>query len=223
VNSKPSFKKVSIIVATCALAGAGAGIAGSMAAPKGKSSSHGTSGASGTTGTSGAKGGHHRFGRHGGPGRPGFGFGPGGGPVHAEAVIPNRAGDGFVTVTSDAGKLKSVDGTKLTITEGTAKAVYKTVEIDVGDNATVDRNHKSAKVSDLQAGDFIAVMKGPDGYFVHAESAAFRAVERKRGPRFGPGGFRDDGDGPGDHGARPGPGPGAGAGVPGGYGPGNRN
>ena len=54
--------------------------------------------------------------------------------MHSETVIPNADGTGFVTITADAGSLKSVDGNTLHIKEGTDKATYKDdVAIDVGD------------------------------------------------------------------------------------------
>ena len=47
-----------------------------------------------------------------GPGSPGFGpgGGPGGPAVHGEMVVPNKAGNGFVTITSDGGTIKSISG-----------------------------------------------------------------------------------------------------------------
>src|SRR5438105_3701653 len=64
----------------------------------------------------------HRFGPFGfglrgpGAGRAGT-LGIGGAPVHGELVVPNSAGNGFVTVTFDRGTFKSVSGDQLTITE----------------------------------------------------------------------------------------------------------
>ena len=58
-------------------------------------------------------------------------LGVGGPPVHSESVVPNEDGDGFETVTSDSGKVKSVSGSELTVTTGTDDADYKDVTIDV--------------------------------------------------------------------------------------------
>src|SRR5213592_721978 len=94
--------QIGVVIAVCALVGALAGIAGSAAAPS-KSSKK-----SAKTSQSAPRLG---FRGHFGPG------GPGGPAVHAEAVVPNKAGDGFITVTSDAGKVKSVSGNDITIDE----------------------------------------------------------------------------------------------------------
>jgi hypothetical protein len=171
------LNRIAVIVAVCALVGALAGIAGSAAAPSKSSKS---SSASKSQSSSARQGALRR-----GPGGPGFG--PGGPAVHSEAVVPNEDGTGFDTVTMDAGNLESIDGSKLTIKEGTDKATYKTVEIDVGNSPTVVRNHEKASLSDLKKDDNVRVVKGPQGTFVMAESDAFEAQERKqhRGFRHG--------------------------------------
>ena len=159
------------IIAICALVGALAGIAGSAAAPSKKSSK--AKSAQKQRQHRGARMGHRGFGPM------GRGMRMGGPPVHVEAVVPNAAGDGFDTVTEDNGKLKSVDGTKLTVTEGTDKKTYGEPTIDVGSDAKVFRNHEAAKLSDLQEGDFVHVIQSPKGNLVMAESADFRAQEQK--------------------------------------------
>ena len=178
MNSQ-GWKRVGLIVLVCSVAGALAGIAGSAAAPSSKSSA-----------TAQAKARHFalrmrtrgmkRFG-------PALGFGPGevgGPPVHAQMVVPNANGDGFDTITMDSGKLKSIDGSKLIVTEGTDKATYDEPKIDVGSDAKVFRNHEKAALSDLKEGDFVHVVQGPKGTLVWAESPDFRAQEQKDGPRF---------------------------------------
>ena len=123
------------------------------------------------------------------------------GPVHATAVVPNRDGTGFDTITTDAGTLNSVDGTTVHLKEGTAKKVYKDdVAIDVGSNAKVIRNHADAKLSDLEAGDHVRVITGAArGNIVIAEDDAWIAQEKKRfrGHRFGHRGFAPGGPPPG--------------------------
>jgi hypothetical protein len=98
----------------------------------------------------------------------------GGPPVHSEMVVPNKAGDGFITVTGDDGKVNSVSGSQLTITEGTEKATYKTVTLDIPSDATVVRDGDKAQLSDLQAGDQVHVSQSPDGSFVFATDSAFQ-------------------------------------------------
>ena len=193
-----SLRRIGIVVAICAFAGALAGIAGSMAAPSSKSSK---------SKSNSAKAQALRHAKRFGPLRFGFGPGPGGGPVHSETVIPNESGDNFVTITTDAGKLKSRDGSKLTLTEGTDKATYGTPTIDVGSSPKVFRNHAPATLDDLKTDDEVRIIQSPRGTLVWAEDAAFQAQEQKmrqnfeRGHRhfrgkFGPGGPGGPGWGP---------------------------
>jgi hypothetical protein len=193
---------MTIVIAVCAAIGAIAGIAGSAAAPSSSSSAqkkaaqaqkramHKKMRELKRTFRRGARG--LRF------GGPGFGFGFGFGPVHAEAVVPNKDGTGFVTITTDAGTLNSVDGNTVHLKEGTDKKVYKDdVGIDVGSNAKVIRNRADAKLSDLKAGDHVRVITGtPKGNIVIAEDDSFIQQQKKHfrehfghrafGPGFGP-------------------------------------
>ena len=181
----PGLHRVGSIVVICAAAGALAGIAGSAAAPSTKSSK------SSKSRQAQALRHARRFERMRGPGfGPGpFIGGPGGPAVHSEIVVPNASGNGFDTITSDAGKLKSVDGTKLTLTEGTDKATYGTPTIDVGSDAKVFRNHQKATLGDLKEGDDVRIIKSPRGTLVWAEDATFEAQEQKNRPHFGHGGW----------------------------------
>jgi hypothetical protein len=194
----PQLKRMTIVIAVCAAIGAIAGIAGSAAAPSSSSSAqkkaaqaqkramHKKMRELKRTFRRGARG--LRF------GGPGFGFGP----VHAEAVVPNKDGTGFVTITTDAGTLNSVDGNTVHLKEGIDKKVYKNdVGIDVGSNAKVIRNRADAKLSDLKAGDHVRVITGtPKGNIVIAEDDSFIQQQKKHfrehfghrafGPGFGP-------------------------------------
>jgi hypothetical protein len=167
---KPGLIRVTGVIAACAVVGAVAGIAGSAAAPSSSSKANAK-----------AKS-HVRHGFRRGPmGRAGMGLG--GPPVHADLVVPNQNGDGFDKVTMDSGKLKAIDGSSLTVTEGTDKANYREPTIDVGASPKVVRNHQAAALGDLKVGDFVHIVQGPQGTFVMAEDAAFRANEPKdRGP-----------------------------------------
>ena len=200
---RPQLKRMTIVIAICALVGALAGIAGSAAAPSKSKATQKQKKA--------AKRALKRAFRVGpGPGGPGFMRGP----VHATAVVPNEDGTGFDTITTDAGTLNSVDGTTVHLKEGTDKKVYKEdVAIDVGGDAKVIRNREDAKLSDLKAGDRVRVITGaPKGNIVIAEDEAFLAKEKKRFERrgfrhhrgFGPGGPPPMGPGdpppPGDSG-----------------------
>lgn len=173
------------VAAVCATGGVIAGIAGSAAAPS-KSKSAASTAAQ----------------KRWPPGRRGLRRFAGGPPVHGELVVPNQAGTGFDNVTMDNGIVKSVSGDQLTITEGTAKATYKTVDLTIPSNARVRRNWAKASLSDLKAGDRVHVIVGPRGTFVGANDAQHQ-------PRFhrgfrGPGGPPPP-DGPGGPGGPGGP------------------
>lgn len=169
------------VAGACAVAGAAAGIAGSAAAPSHKSPAAKRSAAA------------PPFERDHGP--RGLLGGP---PVHAEAVVPNRAGTGFTTVTMDAGKVDSVSGDQLTITEGTKHATYKKVKLTIPSAAKVRRNHATAKLADLKPGDRVRVITSSEGTFVLAEDAAHAGRFDGRGRRDHDGRGRFPGPPPGD-------------------------
>jgi hypothetical protein len=171
-----------LVAGACALVGAAGGIAGSAAAP------------SQNTQTPTTTNGKPKWGDHRG-GRPGF---MGGGPVvHGDLVVPNKAGNGFVTVTLDSGTVKSVSGDQLTITEGTQSATYKDATVTIPSGAKVQRNFADAQLSDLQAGDRVRVSSSSE------ETTVFAVDANHQGP---PPGMRQHGPGgPPPYGAPPGP------------------
>jgi hypothetical protein len=171
---------MTIVIAVCALVGALAAIAGSAAAPS-KSTQ-----AQKKSDVKKARAMKRAFRMGPGPGL-GFPFGP----VHAEAVVPNKDGTGFDTITTDAGTVNSVEGTTVHLKEGTDKKVYKDdVAVDVGGDAKVIRNGKDAKLSDLQKDDHVRVITGaPKGNIVIAADDAFIAQAKKRFRGFGGRGF----------------------------------
>jgi hypothetical protein len=132
-----------LIAALCGVVGAGAGIAGAGAHEGQGKARH-------------AK--HFNRGFH------------RGGPVHAELVLPDRQG-GFKTVTFDRGTVESVSGDQLTIKEGTPKATYKTITLTIPAGSKVKRDGKDAALSDLQAGDLVAVVTRGDKTVVKARTA----------------------------------------------------
>ena len=208
----PQLKRMTIVIAVCAIVGALAGIAGSAAAPsssKSKSKAAQAQKKASVLRARALKRGLFRA-RLGGPRQVLMGNG---GPVHATAVIPKADGTGFDTITEDSGTLLSVDGTTVHLKQGTDKATYKAdAAIDVGSNAKVIRNRQDAKLSDLKAGDHVHVITGgPKGNVVIADDDAFLAQQKKDfekgfrhhgfGPGFGPGGpppgvYPGDKDGP---------------------------
>ena len=146
--------RLGLVGALCALVGAGAGIAGSSAATKSSSKSAQARKADGPRGL------------RGGP------------PVHAEAVVLNKAGTGFVTVTEDNGTVKSVSGDQLTIAEsarkGSATVSYKDVTLAIPDDATIRRNGETASLGALKEGDHVHVASSSDGTFVDAFDSSHR-------------------------------------------------
>lgn len=177
--------KAAAAAGACAAVGAGAGIVGSAAAPSSKSK---------------PGGGEYGFFRRGfGLRHPGVRpFGIGGPPVHAQAVILNKAGNGFVTATEDSGTIKSVSGNDVTISEGVGSVHYQDQTVTIPSGATIYRNGAKASVSDLKTGDEIHVTSSSNGTFVVAGDAQHA--------RFGPGRLRGGPPPPGG----PPPGPGAG-------------
>jgi hypothetical protein len=170
---KFKLKQAAMVAVACVAIGAVAGIAGSAAAPsKSKSASKAAT-------------------RADRPGPPGRMHAP---PLHSESVVPNKAGDGFITVTDDGGTIESVSGDQLTIKEGTKTLTYKTATLTIPSGAKVMRNFESAQLSDLKAGDHVHVSQSSEGSFVGANDSAHQ-------PKFGPG--------KGGHGPPPGPPPGA--------------
>ena len=159
---RPTIIRTAAVGATCALVGAGAGIAGSQA-----STNHATKGRVGHF----ARNGVIKSGMAIGPGFaigvPGNGAGP---PVHSEAVVPNEKG-GFETVTMDRGTFSSLSGEQLTIAEGTKTATYKTVTLTIPSDATVYRNGEKAALSDIKSGDTVTVTQSPSGTVVSAFDA----------------------------------------------------
>jgi hypothetical protein len=124
-----------------------------------------------------------------GPGRGGRPGLAGGGPaVHAELVVPNKDGNGFLAVTMDSGKVKSVSGDQLTISEGTDKATYKDPTLTISSNATVRRNFADAKLSDLKDGDHVHVSQSSEGTFVFAVDDVHQ--DQRPGPGWGHGAGR---------------------------------
>jgi hypothetical protein len=146
--------KGAIVVGACGTVGAIAGITGSLAAPSDSDKSPGPRFDVAVKGPVRAAA---------GPGALAFKIGAGGPPVHSTEVVPNKAGDGFDTVTHDSGKVKSISGDRITITEGTDKATYGTPTLTIPADATILRNFKEAKLSDIQVGDHVDVSRSSGG------------------------------------------------------------
>jgi hypothetical protein len=154
----------------CLAIGAMAGIAGSTASTTQKAHS---SAAGSTERPPGPR-----------PGGPGLG-GP---PIHSVSVVPNKQGTGFDTITADSGTFQSLSGQQLTINEGTKTLTYKTVTLTIPAGATIQRDGKSAQLSELQSGDHVSVFENSDGTTtVNAADSSFRPAGGPGGPPPGQG------------------------------------
>ncbi len=155
------IKRPAVIGAVAVVCATG-GVLGGIAASSASSSS--------APATHRARAGELRGLFRGGPGRRGFLGGGRGGffggrAVHSVSVVLNKAGTGFDTITTDSGTVQSVDMTnsRLTIVEGTKTVTYKTVTLTIPTGATIVRDFKTAKLSDLTSGDHATVSASSGG------------------------------------------------------------
>ncbi len=88
--------------------------------------------------------------------------------VQGSAVVRTKAG--FSTVTFERGKVDSVSGRQLTITEGTATASYKTVTLTIPADAVVRDDHTAGTLSDVKAGQRVLVLTAPNRTYVIART-----------------------------------------------------
>jgi hypothetical protein len=88
--------------------------------------------------------------------------------VQGSAVV--RTADGFATVSFERGKVDSVSGQQLTLTEGTPKASYKTVTVTIPADAVVRDNRQTASLSDVKAGQRVIVVTAPKRTYVIART-----------------------------------------------------
>ena len=90
--------------------------------------------------------------------------------VHADLVVPTKDGK-FVNVTVDRGIVEKVEGNTLTLREGTTKATYKTIAIDLPASAVVRIKRKPSRLSDVKAGQHAMVVRGPQRTLVVVRNA----------------------------------------------------
>jgi hypothetical protein len=88
--------------------------------------------------------------------------------VSGDVVVPTKAG--FASVSFERGTVQSVGGQQLTITEGTAKASYKTVTLTIPATARVRDDRRPATLSDVKAGQRVLVLTAPKQTFVIART-----------------------------------------------------
>jgi hypothetical protein len=95
-------------------------------------------------------------------------------PVHAVSVVPNQAGNGFVTLTIDAGQITSVGTGTIVLREGTKQLTYATPSLTIPSNSTITLDGKGVSLDQLAIGDSAFVSSSPEGTAVRAwdESSA---------------------------------------------------
>jgi len=89
--------------------------------------------------------------------------------VHGDLVIATKTG--LETVSFDRGRIQSVNGRQLTITEGIRQPSSRTVTVTVPANARVRDNRQVATMSDLKDGQRVLVIRAPKRTFVMAATA----------------------------------------------------
>ncbi len=88
--------------------------------------------------------------------------------VQGELVVKTK--QGFVNVSFERGKIDSVNGQQLTLTEGTKTASYKTVTLTIPAGARIRDNRKPATMSDLKPGQRVLVLTAPKRTLVIAHT-----------------------------------------------------
>jgi hypothetical protein len=88
--------------------------------------------------------------------------------VQGSAVV--RTKDGFSTLTFERGKVDSVSSGRLTLTEGTPKASYRTVTVTIPANAVVRDDRQKASLSDVKPGQRALVLTAPNRTYVIAHT-----------------------------------------------------
>jgi hypothetical protein len=88
--------------------------------------------------------------------------------VHADLVVATK--QGFVNVTIDRGKVDSVNGQQLTLTESTKTQTYKTVTLTIPSNATVRDDRQAASLPSLHSGQRAIVVQAPKRTLVIART-----------------------------------------------------
>jgi hypothetical protein len=88
--------------------------------------------------------------------------------VHANLVVATRTG--FANVTLDRGKVDSVSGRQLTLTEGTKANSYKTLTLTIPPGARIRDNRQLAAMSAIKPGQRVIVLQAPRRTFVFAHT-----------------------------------------------------
>jgi hypothetical protein len=153
MSSLRKHSRLLLVAVACAALGAGISAIASAGAATTSSSGHSTSARTPRTARAGRAGALRRFAAR---------------AVHGSVVVHTRSG--FATVTFDRGKVDSVNGRQLTITEATKTATYKTVTLTIPSTAKVRDNRRPATLSDVTAGQRVVVVVAPKQSYVIARN-----------------------------------------------------
>jgi hypothetical protein len=88
--------------------------------------------------------------------------------VQGDLVV--RTASGFGTVSFQRGTVESISGTQLTLTEGTRKALYRSVTVTLPAQAVVRDGGKQASLSSVTPGQRVVVIHAPRRTFVLAHT-----------------------------------------------------
>jgi hypothetical protein len=88
--------------------------------------------------------------------------------VHGSIVV--KTATGFQTITFNRGKVDSVSGRQLTMTDGTRRASDQTVTLTIPVTARIRDNHQPATLAALKPGQRVIVIQAPKRTFVIAHT-----------------------------------------------------
>jgi hypothetical protein len=88
--------------------------------------------------------------------------------VHGSVVV--KTATGFQTITFNRGKVDSVSGSQLTMTDGTRRASDQTVTLTIPATARIRDNHQPATLAALKSGQRVIVIQAPKRTFVIAHT-----------------------------------------------------
>jgi hypothetical protein len=88
--------------------------------------------------------------------------------VNGSLVV--KTATGFQTITFNRGKVDSVSGSKLTMTDGTRRASYQTVTLTIPSTARIRDNRQPATLAALKPGQRVIVIQAPKRTFVIAHT-----------------------------------------------------
>jgi len=88
--------------------------------------------------------------------------------VHGDLVVHTK--DGFQTASFDRGRVDSISGDRLTLTEGTPKASYRSVTLTIPADARVRDGGSRTELSSVTVGQRVLVIQAPKRTIVFAHT-----------------------------------------------------